>query len=100
MKKTITLEQVQKYNEMVKASIGTEAYKKLALPMEYREDETKRWIGNPYGYLYPISVWEDGSEYYIKTVSGTAYLYMNLEGEPSDRYCLEGKEIAKLFFGV
>lgn len=102
MKKTITLEQVQKYNQMVEAAIGTEAYNKLALPNEYREDDTKRWIGNPYGYLYPISVWtlSDNAEYYIKTIKGITYLYMNLEGEPADRYCLEGREIARLFFGV
>ena len=100
MKKEITLEQVKKYNQMVTASIGTDAYNKLALPHEYREDDSKKWIKNPYGYLYAISVWEDGAEYYIKTVCGTAYLYMDLEGETCDRYCLEGREIACLFFGV
>ena len=102
-KKVITLEQIEKYNKMVEMAIDTEAYNKLALPMEYKDDTTKRWIGNPYGYQYRIHVfenWEDGDEFYIKTVCGVPYLYLNLGGEPSDRYCLEGKEIARLFFGV
>lgn len=100
MKKEITVEQVKKYNQMVEAAIGTEAYDKLAFDHEYREDDTKRWIGNPYGYRYPISVWADDGEYYLKTVCGNAYLYMNLEGEPTDRYLLEGNDIAKAFFGA
>ena len=100
MKKAITVEQVKKYNQMIKASIGTEAYDKLAFYHEYREDDTKRWIGNPYGYRYPIFGWEDDGEYYLKTVCGNAYLYMNLEGEPTDRYLLEGNDIAKAFFGA
>ena len=99
MKKVITLEQVKKYNQMVNASLGTDAYNKLALVREDRDDE-KRWIGNPYGYLYPISIWEDGAEYYIKTVRGRTYLYMDLDGDPADRYHLDGKEIAWLFFGA
>ena len=98
--KTITLEQIKKYNQMVTASVGTEAYNMLALPRDYREDDTKRWIGNPYGYLYPITIWEEDAEYYLKTVCGTTYLYMNLDGDPADRYSLEGKDIAKAFFGA
>lgn len=104
-KKVITLEQVEKYNKMVEMAIGTEAYDKLAFAHEYREDDTKRWIGNPYGYHYPIHIWKDNSgmyeaEYYLKTVCGTRYLYMNLGGEPADRYLLEGNEIAIAFFGA
>lgn len=105
-KKTITVEQVEKYNQMIEAAIGTDAYDKLALPFEYKDDDTKRWIGNPYGYLYQIHTFdgninkEEGDEFYIKTVCGTPYLYLNLEGEPTDRYSLEKSEIARLFFGI
>ena len=99
MKKVITREQVQKYNQMVEASIGTGAYNRLALVHEYRDD-SKQWIGNPYGYLYAISNSFKDAEYYIKTVRGRIYLYMELDGEPADRYCLDDKEIARLFFGV
>jgi hypothetical protein len=98
--KEITLEQIKKYNQMVEAAIGTEAYNKLALPMEYKDDDTKRWIGNPYGYHYPISIWEEDAKYYLKKVCGMTYLYMNLCGDPADRYYLEDNEIAKAFFGV
>lgn len=102
MKKVITIEQIKKYNEMVGASIGTEAMKKLALPMEYKEDDSKRWIKNPYCYLYAISdcFAGNGAEYYIKTIRGSVYLYMDLDGDPVDRYCLDDREIARLFFGV
>lgn len=100
MKNTITREQVQKYNQMVEAAIGTEAYNKLALPREYREDDTKRWIKNPYGYLYQIPDCFEDFEYYIKTIKDIPYIYVDLDGEPADRCCLEGKEIARLFFGV
>lgn len=99
-KQVITLEQVKKYNQIVEATIDTEAYNKVALPMEYREDDTKRWIGNPYGYRYAIALYDSDAEYYLKTVCGRTYLYMNLDGEPADRYLLEDNEIAKLFFGV
>lgn len=100
MKKVITREQVKKYNRMVEASIGTDAYNKLALPREYREDDTKRWIGNPYGYLYPIVDCFEDYEYYIKTVCGKVYIYADLDGEPTDRCRIDDKEIARLFFGV
>lgn len=98
--RTITREQIEKYNQMVKASVGTEAYDKLALPCEYKDEDTKRWIGNPYGYIYQIPASFDDAEYYIKTVCGIPYVYMALDGELTDRCCLEGKEIARLFFGV
>ena len=78
MKNTITVDQIEKYNQMVEASIGTDAYNRLALVKEYREDDTKRWIGNPYGYLYPICDCFKDAEYYIKTVKGRIYLYMDL----------------------
>ena len=100
MKKVITRDQVQKYNQMVEAAIGTDAYNKLALPREYRDDDTKRWIGNPYGYLYAICDCFEDAEYYIKTVCGQAYIYMALDGEPTDRCYIEDNEIAKAFFGV
>jgi len=100
MKKIITREQVQKYNQMVEAAIGTDAYNKLALPREYKDDDTKRWIGNPYGYLYQIPDCFEDYEYYIKTVCGKAYIYTDLDGEPADRCCIDGCEIARLFFGV
>ena len=100
MKKVITREQIKKYNQIVTASIGTKAYYKVALAREDRDDDTKRWIGNPYGYLYGISDCFEDAEYYIKTVKGRTYLYMDLDGEPADRYHLDGKELAQLFFGV
>lgn len=102
--KEITLEQVKKYNQMVEAAIGTEAYDMLGLYREYRDDDTKKWGGNPYGYLYPIST-EDAFEenektFYIKTINGITYLYMDLMGDIDTRYLLEGKDVAKAFFGV
>ena len=104
-KKIITREQVEKFNAMVEAAIGTDAYDKLALYREYRDDDTKRWGGNPYRYLYMISTydwWDDKNAvvFYIKNVSGIAFLYIDLDGEPADRYLLEDKEIARAFFGV
>ena len=102
MKKEITLEQINKYNQMVEAAIGTGAYDMLGLFREYRDEDTKKWGGNPYGYLYPISTysWDGGDfiRFYLKTFSGRSYLYMDMDGEPADRYLL--KDIAKAFFGV
>lgn len=100
MKKVITRDQVKKYNEMVNASIGTEAYDKIALPREYRDDETKKWGGNPYNYKYQICDCFEDAVYYIKTIGGRAYVYMELDGEPQDRSLLDDSEIARLFFGV
>ena len=102
MKKTISIEQINKYNQMVEAAIGTAAYNLLALRRQYRDDDTKRWIGDPYGYFYKITTFnmEEGDEYYLKTVNGVTYLYYNIAGTPADRYCLEGKDVARAFFGV
>ena len=104
-KKIITREQIEKFNTMVMAANGTGAYDMLALYREYRDDDTKRWGGNPYRYLYPICTYDwfsDQTEvtYYIKIVGGVTYLYTDLDGEPADRYLLEDKEIARKFFGV
>jgi hypothetical protein len=104
--KEITREQINKYNQMVEAAIGTEAYDMLGLYREYRDEDTKKWGGNPYGYLYQIATYDWVKEYensirfYLKTINGRAYLYMDLDGEPADRYLLEGKDVAKAFFGA
>jgi hypothetical protein len=102
MKKYISLEAVKNYNVMVEAAIETKAYDMLALYREYRDD-SKKWGGNPYKYLYPISTYEwvkdkDSVKFYLKTVSGVEYLYMDLDGEPADRYLLN--DIAKAFFNA
>lgn len=102
MKKYISLEAVKNYSVMVEAAIGTKAYDMLALYREYRDD-SKKWGGNPYKYLYPISLYEwvedkDSVKFYLKTVSGVEYLYMDLDGEPADRYLLN--DIAKAFFNA
>ena len=100
MKKIITREQINKYNEIIGAAIGTDACNLVALFQEYRDDDTKRWTYSDYYHRYrqQISIWDDG-EYYIKTIIGTPYLYMNLDGEPADRYCLD-TDFARAFFGV
>ena len=102
--KEITREQINKYNQMVEAAIGTEAYDMLGLYREYRDEDTKKWGGNPYGYLYQISTYDwvkdDSVRFFLKTINGRAYLYMDLDGEPADRYLLEGKDVAKAFFGA
>ena len=100
MKKVITRDQVRKYNQMVEAAIDTDAYNMLAFPREYRDEDTKRWIGNPYGYLYMICDCFDDAEYYIKTVGDRMYIYMTLDGEAQDRCRIDDKEIARAFFGV
>ena len=102
--KEITREQIEKYNQMAEAALGTGAWEMLGLYREYRDD-TKKWGGNPYGYLYPISTYDctegdDFIRFYLKTINGRAYLYTDLYGEPADRYLLEGKDVAKAFFGV
>lgn len=103
--KEITFAQIENYNHMAEAALGTGAWEMLGLYREYRDEDTKKWGGNPYGYLYPISTYawteeEDSLRFYLKTINGRAYLYMDLDGEPSDRYLLEGKDVAKAFFGV
>lgn len=103
--KEITLEQIRKYNTMVEAAIGTGAYDMLGLYKEYRDDDTKKWGGNPYRYLYSISTYDwagddDFVRFYLKTINGRAYLYMDMDGEPDERYLLEGKDVAKAFFGA
>jgi hypothetical protein len=104
MKNTISIEQIKKYTQMVEAAIGTAAYDMLALYREYRDDDTKKWGGNPYHYLYAISTYdwadEEAIRFYLKTINGIPYLYMDLDGEPADRYLLEGKAVALAFFGV
>ena len=104
-KQTISIEQIKKYNQMVEAAIDTEAYDMLALYREYRDDDTKKWGGNPYHYLYSICTYDwfsdpDSVTYYIKTLGGIPFLYVDIEGAPADRYLLEGKDVAKAFFGV
>lgn len=96
--KEITLEQVNKYNQIIEAAKGTAAYTELALWQEYKPDEdiSKRWL-TAYPYCR-ISTYTDGMRFYIKNVNGKTYLYMDLDGSPADRYCLEGKYIAKRFF--
>lgn len=103
--KEITLAQVENYNHIAEAALGTGAWEMLGLYKEYRDEDTKKWGGNPYGYLHSISTYdwteeEDSIRFYLKTINGRAYLYMDLDGEPSDRYCLEGKDVAKAFFGI
>lgn len=99
--KEITLEQINKYNQMVEAASGTRAYYKIALLQEYKPDDSKSWYPACGCFcLCKISTYTDGMRFYIKTVRGTLYLYMDLDGEPADRYCIEDKEIARLFFGV
>lgn len=102
--KEITREQIEKYNQMAEAALGTGAWEMLGLYREYRDD-TKKWGGNPYRYIYLISTyaWAEGDDsirFYLKTINGRAYLYTDLDGEPADRYLLEGKDVAKAFFGA
>lgn len=102
--KEITLEQVKKYNQMVEAAIGTEAYDMLGLYREYRDEDTKKWGGNPYNYLYQIATYDwvkdDSVRFFLKTINGRAYIYTYLDGDPVDRHLLEDKDVAKAFFGV
>lgn len=103
--KEITREQIKKYNQMVEAAIGTEAYDMLGLYREYRDDDTKKWGGNPYNYLYPIATYDwfndqESVRFFLKTINGRAYIYTYLDGDPADRHLLEGKDVAKAFFGV
>lgn len=97
--KEITREQINKYNQMVEAAIGTEAYDMLGLYREYRDEDTKKWGGNPYNYLYQIATY-DSARFFLKTINGRAYIYTYLDGNPEDRHLLEGKDVAKAFFGV
>ena len=104
-KKVITVDQIEKYNKMVEASIGTAAYDMLGLYREYRDEDTKKWGGNPYRYLYSICTYDwfhdpDSVSFYIKTLGGVPFLYVDIDGTPDTRYLLEGKDVAKAFFGV
>ena len=97
-KNIVTLEQVKKYNEIIGLAVGTAAANLVALRQEYKDDDKKKWyFSDPY---YPrrqmISVWDDG-EYSIKSIDGLIYLYMNLDGSPADRYCLD-TDFARKFF--
>lgn len=101
----VKIEQVNDYNKIVEATIGTEAYDMVALYREYRDDDTKRWGGNPYNYLYPITTYDwfkdqDSIRFYLRTINGRSYIYTYLDGEPADRHLLEGNEFAKALFGV
>jgi hypothetical protein len=98
MTKEISIEMVKKYNEIVKATIGTKAYEQVALYHEFKTDEGKWESTSSYGYKYPISLWDDGMRFYLKSISGRRWLYMDLDGEIADRYLLEDCKIARLFF--
>lgn len=99
MKNIITLEQIKKYNEIIGLAVGTEAMNLVALRQEYKDDDKNKWFyGSYYEYRQMISVWDDG-EYYIKKIKDAAYLYMNLDGEPADRYLID-TDFARAFFGV
>lgn len=99
MKNIITLEQIKKYNEIIGLTVGTGAMNLAALRQEYKDDEKNKWhYGSYYEYRQMISVWDDG-EYYIKKIKDATYLYMNLDGEPADRYLID-TDFARAFFGV
>lgn len=97
MKKVITLEQVNRYNQMIELAKGTEAYNRLALRQEWITDD-RRWLIKP--YLQTISTYDADDEFYIKTYKGRTYLCCNLEGTIVDKYRLDCCEIAKAFFGA
>lgn len=98
MAKEISIEKINKYNEIVKATIGTKAYEQVALYHEFKTDEGRWESASAYGYRYAISTWEDGMRFYLKTVCGKRWLYMDLDGEIADRYLLEDCKMARLFF--
>lgn len=101
MKNTVTLETVNKYNQIIDATIGTEALYLVGLFQEWKGDD-KKWhretcisrISTYFAEKY------GGCEFYTKTVNGSAYLYMDIEGEIADRYCLDGNDLARKMFGV
>jgi len=100
MKNIVTLEQIKKYNEIIGLAVGTEAMNLVALLQEYKDDDKNKWFYSCdcYKYRQMISVWDDG-EYYIKKIKDATYLYMNLDGEPTDRYLID-TDFARAFFGV
>lgn len=95
MAKEISNEMVKKYNEIIKATIGTNAYDQVALYHEFKTDEG-RWEQESY---YGISTYEfDGVRFYLKIINGRRWLYMDMDGEIADRYLLEDCKMARLFF--
>jgi hypothetical protein len=102
--KEITLAEIENYNQMAEAALGTGAWEMIGLYREYRDEDTKKWGGNPYGYLYQIATYDwvkdDSVRFFLKTVNGRAYIYTYLDGDPADRHLLEDKDVAKAFFGA
>ena len=101
MKKTVTLEMVKRYNQIVDATVGTDARYLVGLWQEWKDDD-KKWNRSTFISRISTDFAEryGGCEFYLKTVNGSLYLYMDLDGEISDRYCLDGNDVAKAFFGV
>jgi hypothetical protein len=99
MAKEISIEKINKYNQIIKATIVTKAYEQVALSHEFKTDEGRWEQASCYGYKYSISTYDfDGVRFYLKIVSGRRWLYMDLDGEIADRYLLEDCKIARLFF--
>lgn len=94
MTKTVTIEQIDRFNKMIDALKGKDYYYILYVPQEVKHDPNQKWfyIGNGKIYI-PV-----GSQPYIKTIKGKTYIYADA-GRSTYRWLIDG-DLEKAYFGI
>lgn len=94
MTKTITIEEIRRFNNMIDALKGTDHHYIMDVMHEVKEDPNPKWFYMGCGKIYlPV-----GSQPYIKTIKGKAYIYAD-NGISTYRWLIDDK-LSRAFFGI
>ena len=94
MTKTVTIEQIDRFNKMIDAVKGKHYYYILDMMHEVKEDPNPKWFFMGHGKIYlPV-----GSQPYIKTIKGKTYIYADA-GRSTYRWAIES-DLQKAYFGI
>lgn len=94
MTKTVTIEQIDRFNRMIDAVKGTDYYYIFDVMHEVKENPNPKWFFMWYGKIYIPK----GSQPYLKTIKGKTYIYAD-NGRRSHRWLIEG-DLCKAIFGI
>lgn len=94
MTKTVTIEQIDRFNKMIDALKGTDHHYILDVMHEVKEYPNPKWYCIGFGKIYlPVE-----SQPYIKTIKGNTYIYAD-SGITTHRWLIEG-DLEKAYFGI